>query len=34
MSRSAVAHLGLGQPYALTGDRITAKAAYQDFFGL
>jgi len=29
-----LAHLGPGQAYALTGDRITAKAAYQDFFGL
>jgi tetratricopeptide (TPR) repeat protein len=30
----ALAHLGLGRAYALTGDRAKAKTAYQDFFAL
>jgi eukaryotic-like serine/threonine-protein kinase len=30
----ALAHLGLGRAYALSGDKVKAKAAYQDFFSL
>jgi tetratricopeptide (TPR) repeat protein len=30
----ALAHLGLGRSYALSGDATKAKAAYQDFFAL
>jgi eukaryotic-like serine/threonine-protein kinase len=30
----ALAHLGLGRAYALSGDRAKAKTAYQDFFAL
>jgi hypothetical protein len=30
----ALAHLGLGRAYALSGNTAKAKAAYQDFFGL
>jgi cytochrome c-type biogenesis protein CcmH/NrfG len=30
----ALAHLGLGRAYAMTGDSAKAKAAYQDFFAL
>jgi eukaryotic-like serine/threonine-protein kinase len=30
----ALAHLGLGRAYALTGDTMKAKTAYQDFFAL
>jgi eukaryotic-like serine/threonine-protein kinase len=30
----ALAHLGLGRAYALAGDGVKAKAAYQDFFAL
>jgi predicted Zn-dependent protease len=30
----ALAHLGLGQAYALSGDSTKARAAYQDFFTL
>jgi tetratricopeptide (TPR) repeat protein len=30
----ALAHLGLGRAYALSGDSAKAKTAYQDFFGL
>jgi hypothetical protein len=30
----ALAHLGLGRAYALTGDVIKAKAAYQQFLTL
>jgi class 3 adenylate cyclase/tetratricopeptide (TPR) repeat protein len=30
----ALAHLGLGRAYALSGDTAKAKAAYQDFFAL
>ena len=26
-----LAHLGLGRPYALSGDNTKAKSAYQDF---
>ncbi len=28
----ALAHLGLGRAYALSGDTVKAKSAYQDFF--
>jgi hypothetical protein len=31
---SALAHLGLGRAYALSGDSAKAKIAYQDFFAL
>ncbi len=30
----ALAHLQIGRAYAMTGDRVKAKAAYQDFFQL
>jgi eukaryotic-like serine/threonine-protein kinase len=30
----ALAHLGLGRAYALSGDPVKAKSAYQDFFAL
>jgi eukaryotic-like serine/threonine-protein kinase len=30
----ALAHLGLGRAYALSGDNVKAKTAYQDFFTL
>jgi tetratricopeptide (TPR) repeat protein len=30
----ALAHLGLGRAYAIEGDSVRAKAAYQDFFAL
>ena len=30
----ALAHLGLGRAYALTGENAKAKTAYQDFFAL
>jgi hypothetical protein len=30
----ALAHLGLGRAYALSGDSAKAKTAYQDFFAL
>jgi eukaryotic-like serine/threonine-protein kinase len=30
----ALAHLGLARAYAMTGDTVKAKAAYQDFFGI
>ena len=30
----ALAHLGLGRAYALSGDTAKAKTAYQDFFAL
>jgi eukaryotic-like serine/threonine-protein kinase len=30
----ALAHLGLGRAYALSGDRTKARAAYEDFLGL
>ena len=30
----ALAHLGLGRAHALSGDRVKAKTAYQDFFAL
>jgi hypothetical protein len=30
----ALAHLGLGRAYALSGDRAKARMAYQDFFAL
>ena len=30
----ALAHLGLGRAYALSGDTVKAKTAYQDFFAL
>jgi predicted Zn-dependent protease len=30
----ALAYLGLGRAYALTGDTAKAKAAYQDFLAL
>ena len=30
----ALAHLGLGRAYALSGDLAKAKSAYQDFFAL
>ncbi len=33
-SIGALAHLGLGRAYALSGDAAKAKAAYQDFFAL
>jgi len=30
----ALAHLGLARAYALSGDSVKAKSAYQDFLGL
>jgi len=30
----ALAHLGLARAYALSGDTVKAKSAYQDFLGL
>ena len=30
----ALAHLGLGRAYAMQGNTVKAKAAYQDFFAL
>jgi len=30
----ALAHLGLGRAYVLTGDTTKARTAYQDFLGL
>jgi hypothetical protein len=30
----ALAHLGLGRAYALSGDRVKAKAAYHEFLDL
>ena len=33
-SFGALAHLGLGRAYAMTGDSAKAKTAYQDFFAL
>jgi len=30
----ALAHLGLGRAYALSGDTVKAKSAYQDFLTL
>jgi eukaryotic-like serine/threonine-protein kinase len=30
----ALAHLGLGRAYAMTGDSAKAKTAYQDFLAL
>ncbi len=30
----ALAHLGLGRAYALSGDKVKAAAAYQDFLAL
>jgi hypothetical protein len=30
----ALAHLGLGRAYALAGDTVKARVAYQDFFAL
>jgi predicted Zn-dependent protease len=32
--QGALAHLGLGRAYALTGDKEKARAAYQDFLAL